>query len=580
MPDGRIRVQAHLTRCGVFEYHNPDGSVRRELRLPEEVFNPRALNSFCLAPVTNEHPPVMLNPTNATEYAIGGLGEVITRDDDHVRGDFTVWHDKTIGQMEGGKLDVSCGYTCDLEETPGVHPEYGPYDAIQRNIVGNHLAIVDHGRAGSARARMDSACAYFDELGVALARGTTRNQADRTDELGVPFADQVAVPGRACKTGAMADKADASSPDPDDEASRNAAGKNDPKPGERGKAPPKAENDAGTKDDDGDDEVETDDSDKKDKPDDNGDAEGGDDEDGDGDDDEDEEEKSGDPDDEDEEEDAYDASDIPTDGKLTKEHKAKMAVCNFAVPERDELPIHDPDHVRKSMDAFKDHPFKKADEKHAAYNRILKRGKQFGVSTEQFQKDHSGHLDARDSRSNMDALAKARADHAAAVTELDKTRAKLAAEKARADKAEAALKKARTDAADVTAGAVKARVILLTQVSDVCGARDKDGKPVDRTDMSDRALRLTLIKHVDGVEIDGKESDEYVRAYYESARGRATKDAEQTEKGAAAIAGARATVEQHRADASKPGLDDEATAYRRMRERSINAWDKTPQGSN
>ena len=35
-----------LTRVGIFEYRRPDGSIRRELRLPEEVFAPESLASY------------------------------------------------------------------------------------------------------------------------------------------------------------------------------------------------------------------------------------------------------------------------------------------------------------------------------------------------------------------------------------------------------------------------------------------------------------------------------------------------------------------------------------------------------
>ena len=34
-----------LTRTGIFDYKNPDGSIRRELRLPEQVFDPDSLSS-------------------------------------------------------------------------------------------------------------------------------------------------------------------------------------------------------------------------------------------------------------------------------------------------------------------------------------------------------------------------------------------------------------------------------------------------------------------------------------------------------------------------------------------------------
>lgn len=158
MPNGTIVADAHLTRAGVFEYRNPDGSTRRELRLPEEVFRPDSMRTFAMVPTTDDHPPEMIDATNAIKFAKGATGETITRDDDHMRGSIAVFDASTIKKMEMGKLQLSCGYTCDLDEVPGIHPLWGKYDAIQRNIVGNHVALVEHGRAGrTASVRMDAA---------------------------------------------------------------------------------------------------------------------------------------------------------------------------------------------------------------------------------------------------------------------------------------------------------------------------------------------------------------------------------------------------------------------------------------
>ena len=52
--EGFLITPAHLTRTGVLEYLNPDGSVRRELRLPEDVFAPASLETYALKPVTRE----------------------------------------------------------------------------------------------------------------------------------------------------------------------------------------------------------------------------------------------------------------------------------------------------------------------------------------------------------------------------------------------------------------------------------------------------------------------------------------------------------------------------------------------
>jgi len=160
MDDGRLVADAHITKPGIFEYPDASmpGGIRRELREPKEVFDQASLDSFSMVPITNKHPPVMLNSDNAKSYMVGSTGERITRDDDHVKAPVMVTDAKTIAELEKGDVEVSCGYACEVEETPGVHPVYGKYDAVQRNIRGNHLAVaVGAARAGrTARVRMDA----------------------------------------------------------------------------------------------------------------------------------------------------------------------------------------------------------------------------------------------------------------------------------------------------------------------------------------------------------------------------------------------------------------------------------------
>lgn len=156
MPNGWLRAPGRFTRVGVFLYRNPDGSTRRELRLPEEVFHPDAIKSFAMVPLTNDHPPRMLDSTNTKEYQKGFTGETLVRDGDYLCGPVMVTDAEAISDAEGGKQELSCGYSCDVEETAGTHPQWGKYDAIQRNIRGNHVALVDVGRAGpNARLQLD-----------------------------------------------------------------------------------------------------------------------------------------------------------------------------------------------------------------------------------------------------------------------------------------------------------------------------------------------------------------------------------------------------------------------------------------
>lgn len=159
MPNGWLRVDGMLTRTGVFEYRLPSGKTRRELRLDSEVFAPEALESFSLVPVTDEHPPEFLDAGNTREYARGNVGETPKRADQFVQAPLFITDDALVSKLETGEArELSCGYTCDLEETPGVTASGERYDVIQRKIRGNHVAVVPKGRAGrEAAVRMDAA---------------------------------------------------------------------------------------------------------------------------------------------------------------------------------------------------------------------------------------------------------------------------------------------------------------------------------------------------------------------------------------------------------------------------------------
>ncbi|MGB1276011.1 MAG: DUF2213 domain-containing protein, partial [Nannocystaceae bacterium] len=61
----------------------------------------------------------------------------------------------TIEAIESGKRQVSNGYMADYDMTPGVTPDGQEYDAVQRNIRGNHIAIVDRARCGPVCAVAD-----------------------------------------------------------------------------------------------------------------------------------------------------------------------------------------------------------------------------------------------------------------------------------------------------------------------------------------------------------------------------------------------------------------------------------------
>lgn len=141
-----------LTRVGIFEYHNPDGTIRRELRLPEEVFAQESLASYKGKPVILTHEAGMIDSDNVQQEQIGTILSEGTQDGDNVRAQIII-HDAR--KLDYGLRELSLGYSLDLEEVPGEW-QGQPYDAIQRNIRVNHLALVEKARAGdSARLNID-----------------------------------------------------------------------------------------------------------------------------------------------------------------------------------------------------------------------------------------------------------------------------------------------------------------------------------------------------------------------------------------------------------------------------------------
>ena len=144
--DGFMRDSPIVARTGVYEYRNPDGTIRREYRPADEVFASDALNSFRGKPITVLHPKKgKITAPNAFGTAIGSiLSDGYPKDEKYVACDIVIFAPDKIGKHR----ELSLGYRCDCEETPGVSPDGQAYDAIQRNIRINHLAVVPLARAG------------------------------------------------------------------------------------------------------------------------------------------------------------------------------------------------------------------------------------------------------------------------------------------------------------------------------------------------------------------------------------------------------------------------------------------------
>lgn len=156
--EGYLLVPSRISRTGIQQYlaiemgltdRDPTDIVN-VYRPPEEVFSDESLASFINKPVTNGHPPELVNASNFKTYSVGNSGNNITRDGMFVKADLIIMDEQSIKDIESGKSELSNGYLSDIEWASGVTPDGESFDAIQRNIKGNHIAIVERGRAGPA----------------------------------------------------------------------------------------------------------------------------------------------------------------------------------------------------------------------------------------------------------------------------------------------------------------------------------------------------------------------------------------------------------------------------------------------
>lgn len=165
-----------LTSCGIFEYTNPDGSIRRELRLPEYVFDEKSLKTYRGKPIIITHEAGVVNKNNVDKEQIGTILSDGYQDGDDARAEIII-HD-TDSMKKCGLKELSLGYNLDLIEKPGVW-NGEPYDAIQTNIVINHLALVASARAGEqARLNIDGSDEPELKGGKAMAKVTNSRRED------------------------------------------------------------------------------------------------------------------------------------------------------------------------------------------------------------------------------------------------------------------------------------------------------------------------------------------------------------------------------------------------------------------
>lgn len=147
--DGFLVVDAIVTRTGVFNYRNGDGTLRRELRHPDDILKQESLRTMRMLPITLLHPQEKkVDSINATRLTKGFTGEDIRVDGKFVRARLKICDQQAIDSVIGGMQELSLGYIVALVEEDGEY-DNERYDFRQTEVVYNHLAIVPSARAGS-----------------------------------------------------------------------------------------------------------------------------------------------------------------------------------------------------------------------------------------------------------------------------------------------------------------------------------------------------------------------------------------------------------------------------------------------
>lgn len=155
--EGFLRVPGRVARVGIQDYLAGElgltGDPRRivkVMRPADEVFHVDSLASYMSSDVTIEHPAIMVNSETFKSVSVGTAVGPGVRDGDFVTCDLIIKDKEAIEAIESGKVQLSAGYTALYDDNV---PEGADYEFIQRDIVINHVALVDRARAG-AHARL------------------------------------------------------------------------------------------------------------------------------------------------------------------------------------------------------------------------------------------------------------------------------------------------------------------------------------------------------------------------------------------------------------------------------------------
>ena len=158
-----------VSKEGVFPYLGKQISPELEpekiymvYRPASELENPDTVESFNAVPFIDEHEMLGEGFTKYDDRPAGGVLYNVKADNGILLGDFKIYSESLKDEIANGKKELSLGYLCDYELSRGIWNGQR-YDAIQKNIRGNHVALVNKGRMG-ADVRVYDKAITMDEM--------------------------------------------------------------------------------------------------------------------------------------------------------------------------------------------------------------------------------------------------------------------------------------------------------------------------------------------------------------------------------------------------------------------------------
>lgn len=189
--DGRLHIaRSHITKAAVNKYYGREipgweslGLLRDQaycmLRDPEELA--RAADTFKMLPILNKHVFITdfdgMDEQEKKKHIVGSTGSDVEFLDPYLDADTSIWDVNAIAGIETDRVrEFSCSYRyvpiMTSGDYQGVH-----YDGIMTQIQGNHLALVESGRAGNDVLAADQSPEIIhmkrSKLGNALIVATT-----------------------------------------------------------------------------------------------------------------------------------------------------------------------------------------------------------------------------------------------------------------------------------------------------------------------------------------------------------------------------------------------------------------------